>query len=74
MMQLTVIYEDGSDGWIVAWLEEIPGVMTQGRTMDEARTNLQDALTQTLLARHELAEREMAGHTNMRREVFQLAA
>ncbi len=32
-----------SGKWIVAWLEEIPGVNTQGRTMKEARSNLKEA-------------------------------
>ena len=33
-----------SGKWIVAWVEEVPGVNTQGRTMKEARENLRDAL------------------------------
>ena len=33
-----------SGKWIVAWIEEIPGVNTQGRTMREARENLREAL------------------------------
>jgi predicted RNase H-like HicB family nuclease len=32
------------DGWFAAWVEEIPGVNSQGRTLDEARTMLADAL------------------------------
>ncbi len=32
-----------SGKWIVAWIEEVPGVNTQGRTMKEARKNLKDA-------------------------------
>ncbi len=31
--------------WILAWIEEIPGVNTQGRTMKEAKENLRDALS-----------------------------
>jgi len=30
--------------WYVAWVEEIPGVNTQGKTLAEARRNLKDAL------------------------------
>ena len=30
--------------WIAAWVEEIPGVNTQGRTLREARENLREAL------------------------------
>ncbi len=30
--------------WYVAYVEEIPGVNTQGRTLKEARRNLREAL------------------------------
>lgn len=30
--------------WYVAYIEELPGVNTQGRTLTEARHNLKDAL------------------------------
>jgi predicted RNase H-like HicB family nuclease len=32
------------DQWYVAYVEEIPGVNTQGRTLAEARRNLREAL------------------------------
>jgi predicted RNase H-like HicB family nuclease len=34
--------------WYVAYVEEIPGVNTQGRTLAEARRNLKEALTLVL--------------------------
>lgn len=30
--------------WYVAWVEEIPGVNTQGKTLAEARRKLKEAL------------------------------
>ena len=30
--------------WFAAWIEEVPGVNTQGRTMREAKENLREAL------------------------------
>ena len=33
-----------SSGWYIAYIKEIPGVNTQGRTLAEARLNLQEAL------------------------------
>ena len=30
--------------WYLGWVEEVPGANTQGRTLDEVRTNLEDAL------------------------------
>lgn len=32
------------DGWWAAYIEEMPGVNTQGKTIDEARENLKEAL------------------------------
>ena len=32
------------DKWWVAWCEEVPGALTQGRTLAEARRNLRDAI------------------------------
>jgi len=43
-LQLTIVYESGEDGWIVASIPEVPGVHSQGKTRDEARTNVIDAL------------------------------
>lgn len=37
--------------WYVAYVEEIPGVNTQGRTLAEARRNLKEALRLVLRAR-----------------------
>jgi predicted RNase H-like HicB family nuclease len=47
-IKLTAIYQPQPSGWIVACIAEIPGVITQGRTMDEAREMLADALAQML--------------------------
>lgn len=43
-LQLTIVYEQGDDGWVIASIPEVPGATSQGRTRDEARTNLLDAL------------------------------
>jgi predicted RNase H-like HicB family nuclease len=32
------------NGWFVGWVEEIPGSITQGRSLDECRRNLRDSL------------------------------
>ena len=51
--QLTAVYEKRGE-WYIAYLEEIPGVNTQGRTKEEARANLDDALQMFLEANREL--------------------
>jgi hypothetical protein len=43
-LDLTIVYEDGEDGWVVASIPEVKGVHSQGRTREEARTNVIDAL------------------------------
>ena len=42
-MNLTAVYEKVPEGYI-AFVEELPGANTQGATMDEARSNLQEAV------------------------------
>jgi len=41
--------------WYVAWVEEIPGVNTQGKTVAEARRNLKEAL-QLILEQNRLSK------------------
>ena len=42
---LTITYEvPDEDGWIVARVVEVPGAISQGRTREEARENVIDAL------------------------------
>ena len=41
--------------WYVAYVEEIPGVNTQGRTLTEARRNLKEAVQLVLEADRRLA-------------------
>ena len=44
-LRLTIAYEEpDEDGWIVARVVEVPGAISQGRTTDEARENVIDAL------------------------------
>ena len=41
--------------WYVAYVEEIPGVNTQGKTLAEARRNLKEALAMVVEANRELS-------------------
>lgn len=36
------------DEWWIGWIEEVPGVNSQGRTRDELLDNLRDALEEAL--------------------------
>lgn len=44
--------------WYLGWVEEVPGVNTQGRTLREAKTNLREALSLVLAANREILARE----------------
>ena len=52
--EFTAVYEKRGK-WYVAYVEEIPGVNTQGRTLKEARENLKEALKLILEANRELS-------------------
>lgn len=44
-LRLTIAYEEpDEEGWIVARVVEVPGAVSQGRTREEARANVIDAL------------------------------
>ena len=69
----TAVFEAAAEGGYSAYVEEIPGVNTQGETLDEARANLREALEMVLEVRRELAEAENAGRPVIR-EAIHLAA
>ena len=70
-IQLTAVYVK-QDDWYVAYIEEIPGVNTQGRTKDEARENLEDALQLFLEANRELAREGVSSESAVDAEPFAL--
>jgi predicted RNase H-like HicB family nuclease len=38
------IIKPEDNGWFVGWVEEIPGTITQAKSLQECRQNLRDAL------------------------------
>lgn len=50
-VRLTITYEEGEDGWIIASVPEVAGVHSQGKTREEARANVLDALNEVLQVR-----------------------
>jgi predicted RNase H-like HicB family nuclease len=51
LLNLTIVFESGEDGWIVASVPEVLGVHSQGKTRKEARENVIDALHEILALR-----------------------
>jgi predicted RNase H-like HicB family nuclease len=64
----TAVYEK-TDDWYIAYVEELPGANTQGRTLEEARENLREAIQLVLAANRELAEQRLSGRDAIRESV-----
>ncbi len=47
-LNLTIVYEPDEDGWIMVSIPEVPGVLSQGRTREEAREMILSALNDWL--------------------------
>jgi predicted RNase H-like HicB family nuclease len=69
-VKLTAVYEEVAGGYI-GYVQELPGANTQGVTLDEARTNLKEAVQMVLQANRELAEQQIKGR-KVTREPFEL--
>lgn len=54
--QFTAVYMKKGK-WYVGYVEEIPGVNTQGKTLAEAKRNLKEALELVLEANRRIAHR-----------------
>jgi predicted RNase H-like HicB family nuclease len=71
-MTLTAVYLKVPEGY-VAFVEEMPGANTQGETLEEARTNLTEAVAMVLDANRTLSEESLEG-TEVIREILVLPA
>ena len=55
-VDFTIAFDSPDEGgWIVAHVLEVPGAVSQGRTREEARENVLDALQTVLTPDEELA-------------------
>lgn len=48
--KLSVIYSQGAGGMVVAQIREFPAAISQGRTREEARENVLDALRELVFS------------------------
>lgn len=71
-MNLTAVFIAAPEGGYTAFVEEIPGAISEGETIEEARENLSDALRMVLDCNRELARKEEPAAAL--RETFELAA
>lgn len=71
-MKLTAVFQKVPEGYI-GFVEELPGANTQGTTLEEARSNLREAIALVLEANRTLAEEALQGQ-DVIRESFEIAA
>ena len=67
-MLFTAVFQRVPEGYI-GFVEELPGVNTQGDSLEEVRDNLKEAVQLVLEANRQLAEEDLAGR-DVIREVF----
>jgi predicted RNase H-like HicB family nuclease len=70
-MNLTAIIEKSEDGWYVGQIEEFPAAISQGKTINELKSNLMDAFRLLMEANKENMEKEYL-HKNVIREELTL--
>lgn len=67
-MKLTASFQKFPDGYI-GFAEELPGANTQGKTREEARAYLKEAVELVLDANRQLAEETIAGKKVIKEEL-----
>ena len=65
--QFTAVYKKQGK-WYLGWIEEIPGVNTQGRSLKETKENLKEALSLIWNANQNLSKK--AGSNIIRESIF----
>jgi len=67
--EFTAVYEKRGK-WYVGYIEEIPGVNTQGKTLREVKKNLKEALKLILEANRELTRKTVSAEEVIREPIF----
>ena len=63
-MEYTAIIRKTEDGWYAAQCAQIPEAITQGRTIEEVKENLIDAVTMVLQMKKEKSLQEIKQQTS----------
>jgi predicted RNase H-like HicB family nuclease len=69
MNAYTALIEKGENGYYVAQCAEIPAAISQGKTIEEAKKNLYDAIELLLIDEKEESIKKMQGHKFIRRKI-----
>jgi predicted RNase H-like HicB family nuclease len=60
--EYTVLYQPIEDGWIMATVPELPGAVTQGKDLSEARCMIKEAIELLLQSYRENAVKDAPGN------------
>ncbi len=72
--EYTVVYQSIEDGWIMATVPELPGAVSQGRDMAEARAMIRDAVALLIQSYRENAAKDAPGNAIWETLTVDLAA
>lgn len=67
-LALTAVFERVPEGY-TGFVQEIPGVNTQGETLDDARAGLRDALETFLESMREISDDEIDGKEIVKEQI-----
>jgi predicted RNase H-like HicB family nuclease len=67
--QFTALIEKGENGFYVGQVEEVPEAISQGKTIEELKANLSDALKMVFEAKKDLTLKGFEGKKLIRRKI-----
>ncbi len=70
-LKLTAVFQKSEYGYI-GYVEELPGANTQGKTLEETKNNLIEAIQLVLEANRDLSEKELEGKTFTKEEIGEI--
>ena len=64
-----IIHKDGQSGWYTGKCVQVPGAMSQGRTLDELMDNMKEAISLMLECYRDEARQAYAGEKHFYRKL-----
>ncbi|MCX6279526.1 MAG: type II toxin-antitoxin system HicB family antitoxin [Bacteroidetes bacterium] len=68
-IDFSVVIEKSDDGWYVGQIPEVPEVISQGKTIEELKENLLDALNLVMSTNRETTLQDNAGRKIIKRKL-----
>jgi len=72
-MEYTAVFEKMDNGWYFAQCEQMPNAITQGKTIADAKKNLQEVIAMLLEIQKEEVAKQLAGKRLIHRKIAELA-